>query len=131
MKAIKIFFPFLVFFAFGLFTSLYGQESASQRAVEMANKLNEQLGLRPEQKAKIEQILSASVAKIQQIRTERKNNPEIEKERGVIMQEIQNASKQIEAELDAEQKNKFTGYKKEFREELRRRRQERRRQSGK
>jgi Skp family chaperone for outer membrane proteins len=124
MKVIKFFFLSL---ALELLNSLHGQEFANQRAAQIVNRLDEKLSLKPEQKIKIEQILSASIAKIQQIRTERKNNPEIEKERGVIMQEIQNANKQIEAELDAEQKKKFATYKQEVREDLRRRRQERER----
>jgi uncharacterized membrane protein (UPF0182 family) len=130
MKVLKIFLPFFLFVAISLSASLYGQESASERAARMVNKLNEQLSLKPEQKTKIEQILSAGITKIQQIRTERKNNPEIEKERGAIIQEIQNTNKQIEAELDAEQKKKFAIYKQELREELRRKWKERKRERG-
>lgn len=90
----------------------------------MLNNLENRLSLSPEQKRQIEQVLTAGVAKIQQIRTERRNNAENQKERGAIMQEIQGVNKQIESVLDAEQKKKFIIYKQELREELRRTRQE-------
>ncbi|MCS6904369.1 MAG: hypothetical protein RML72_00095 [Bacteroidia bacterium] len=117
-------------FIFALRLNALTQVSIEERATQIAQQLQKQLDLKIEQKTLIEQILASSLKTIQQIREERKNNPQ-QKERGVIMQEIQNANKQIEALLDKEQRKKFASYKQEIREHLRQKWQEKRKEQNK